>query len=70
MKNFQNTEIKTKQSTSTTCFSFLECVITASVVHEALPKLNIKTPSHKNKASINLSARYVVTKRSQKRVNL
>ena len=56
MKNFQNTEIKTKQSTSTICFSFLECVITASVVHEALPKLNIKTPSHKNKASINLSA--------------
>ena len=46
--------LTSKQSTSTTWFSFREGVITASVVHEFLPKLNSKTPLHKNKASINL----------------
>ena len=46
-----------KQSTSTTWFSFREGVITASVVHEVLPKLNSKTPLHKNKASVNSCAK-------------
>ena len=32
-------------------------MITASVVHEVLPKLNSKTLLHKNKASINLCAK-------------
>ena len=58
-----------KQSTSTMWFSFREGVITASVVHEVLSKLKSKTPLHKNEASIYVQ-RYVVTKRSQKRVNL
>ena len=43
--------------TSTTWFSFCEGVITASVVHEALPKLNSKALLHKNKASIDLCAK-------------
>ena len=55
MKNFQGSE--TKQSTSTTWFSFREGEITASIVHEVLPILNSKTPLHKNKASINLCAK-------------
>ena len=46
--------LTSKQSTSTTWFSFHESVITASAVHEVLPKLNSKTPLHKNKALINL----------------
>ena len=33
-----------KQSTSTTWFSFRQGVITVSIAHEALPKLNRKTP--------------------------
>ena len=68
MNNFQSTELDneiitnvylltSKQSTSTTWFSFREGVITASVVHEILPKLNSKTPFHKNKASINFGAK-------------
>ena len=32
-------------------------MITASVVHEILPKLNSKTPFHKNKSSINFGAK-------------
>ena len=59
-----------KQSTSTTWFSFRQGVITASIAHETLPKLNRKTPLHKNKASTIYVQRYVITKRSQKRVNL
>ena len=51
-------------------FSFRQGVITASIAHEALPKLNRKTPLHKNKASTIYVQRYVITKRSQKRVNL
>ena len=49
--------LTSKQSTSTTWFCFREGVISASVVHEVLPKLNSKTPLHKNKASINLCAK-------------
>ena len=49
--------LKSKQSTSTTWFSFREGVTTASVVPEVLPKLNSKAPLHKNKASINLCAK-------------
>ena len=46
--------LTSKQSTSTAWSSFREGVITASFVHEHLPKLNSKTLFHKNKASINL----------------
>ena len=49
--------LTSKQSISTTWFSFHEVVIKASVVHEVLPKLNSKTPLHKNKASINLCSK-------------
>ena len=49
--------LTSKQSTSTTWFSFREGVITASVVREVLPKLKSKSPLHKNKASINLCAK-------------
>ena len=49
--------LTSKQSTSTTWFSFREGEITASIVHEVLPILNSKTPLHKNKASINLCAK-------------
>ena len=46
--------LTSKQSTSRAWFSFREGVITASLVHEVLPKLNSKIPSRKNKASNNL----------------
>ena len=65
MNNFQSTDLDneiiknvylltSKQSTSTTWFPFREGGIAASLVHEFLPKLNSKTPLHKNKDSINL----------------
>ena len=47
----------TKKSTSTTWF-FREGMITASVVHEVLPKLNSKNPLHKNKAQPIFVQRY------------
>ena len=80
MNNFQSTELDneiitnvylltSKQSTSTTWFSFREGVITASVVHEFLPKLNSKTPLHKNKASINLCEKICGYQKNLKKVN-
>ena len=60
-----------KQSTSTTWFSFRECVTAASVVRDVLPKLNSKTLLHKNKASINLCAKiYDYQKKSRKSKSL
>ena len=60
-----------KQSTWTIWFSFREGVITASFVHEFLPKLNSKTLLHKNKASINLCAKiYGFQKKSKKSKSL
>ena len=59
-----------KQSTSTTGFSSHEGVIKASVVHEVLPKLNSKLHYIKSKLQSIYVQRYVVTNRSQKRVNL
>ena len=64
--------LMSKQSTSTTWFSFCEGVIAESIVHEVLPKLNSKALLHKIKASISLCAKIWGQKRvktSQKRVN-
>ena len=45
--------LTSKQSTSTTWYSFCEGMIIASIiVHDVLQKLNSKTPLHKNKTSI------------------
>ena len=49
--------LTSKQSTSAAWFYFQEGVITASVVHEVLLKVNSKTPLHENTAPINLCAK-------------
>ena len=59
--------LTSKQSTLTTWFSFREDVFTASTVHEALPKLNSKTPLHENKASTNLCTKISRYQRKSKR---
>ena len=60
--------LRSKQSTSTTWFSFHEGVITASVVHAVLPKLNSKSPLHKNKTSINLCANLTGYQKKPKKI--
>ena len=62
--------LTSKQSTSRTWFSFREDMFTASTVHEALPKLNSKFHCMKIKLQPIYVQRYLVTKGSQKRVNL